>query len=72
MNYAEAKAIASDHAPDLLVDPEVKGQPHICVRTSKSGPPFSITLITTDNTETDADHLKASLDQAVQTLGTGQ
>jgi hypothetical protein len=48
MNYDQALAIAAVHAPNLLVDPEKKGDPHICVRASESGPPFSIMLVTTD------------------------
>lgn len=47
MNYDQAKQIVSEHAPDLILDDEVKGQQHICVRATKSGMPFSIMLPTT-------------------------
>lgn len=70
MNYATALQIAADHAPKLLVDPEVPGQPHICVRATEGGPPFSIHLPeTTDDTEADTKLLTDSLDAACKNLG---
>lgn len=70
MNYDQALKIAADHAPELFVDPEVKGQPHICVRASISGAPFSIHLPeTTDDTEADTKLLTDALDAACKTLG---
>lgn len=44
MDYATAKTIIAEIAPDLLLDPEVPGQAHILVRKTKDGPPFSIML----------------------------
>lgn len=61
MNYAEAAAIIAEHAPDLKLDIEVKGNPHICVRARLGGPPFSIMLPTTDDTKADEITLMNSL-----------
>lgn len=74
MNYAQALLIAADHAPHLLVDLEVKGQPHICVRASAKGEPFSIMLpISTDDAEADKKHLTDALDAATKhLLGKGE
>lgn len=70
MNYAQAKQIASEHSPDLMLDPEVKGQAHICVRTTKNGAPFSIHLpLSTDNAEADRKILTDALDSATRALG---
>lgn len=45
MNYEQAKAIIAEHEElGLLLDPEVPGQAHICVRKSEKGEPFSIML----------------------------
>lgn len=71
MNYDQALLIAADHAPHLLVDPEVKGQPHICVRISAKGAPFSIHLPeSTDDAEAEADKktLTDALDAATKHL----
>lgn len=43
MNYAQAKAIITERAPDLIIDPD-SGHQHICVRKSLRGAPFSIAL----------------------------
>jgi hypothetical protein len=73
MNYAQALLIAADHAPHLLVDLEVKGQPHICVRTSAKGAPFSIMLPeSTDDAEADKKRLTDALDAATKHLGVGK
>lgn len=73
MNYAQAMQIAADHASELLIDPEVKGAQHICVRARKDGPPFSIMLpATTDDTEADTKLLTDALDAASRTLGVGK
>lgn len=70
MNYAQAKEIAAEHAPDLILDEEVKGQAHICVRATKDGPPFSIHLpMSTDNAEADRKVLTDALDSANRALG---
>lgn len=70
MNYDTALKIAADHNPELLIDPEVKGQAHICVRARKDGAPFSIHLPeTTDDTEADTKVLTNALDAAAKTLG---
>lgn len=44
MNYDLAKAIIAERAPDLILDPD-QGDPHLCVRKSKDGMPFSIYLM---------------------------
>lgn len=69
MNYAQAKEIAAEVTPALIVDPEVPGQPHICVRRTAKGAPFSITLVTTDDAAADVKTLKDALDAANVTLG---
>lgn len=70
MKYDQALQIATDHAPELIVDPEVKGDPHICVRARKDGRPFSIMLPeSTDNGETDVKLLTDALDAACKNLG---
>lgn len=71
MNYDQALEVATEHAPKLLVDPPVKGQPHICVRKVKDGAPFSIQLVTTDDAEADRKTLTDALDAAMKTLGVG-
>lgn len=47
MNYDLAKAIITERAPDLVLDPD-GGRAHICVRKSKDGAPFSIMLTSAD------------------------
>src|SRR6266404_7481426 len=48
MNYDQAKAIAAEHAPNLLIDDD-GGHPHIVVRKAKNGHPFNIMLpVSTD------------------------
>lgn len=47
MNYDQAKAIITEVAPDLIVDPD-NGHAHICVRKSEAGAPFSIMLTSLD------------------------
>lgn len=70
MNYAQALQIAADHAPELLIDPEVAGDPHICVRARKDGAPFSIMLPeSTDDAEADTKLLTDALDAAAKNLG---
>lgn len=44
MTYDEAKAIVKEYAPELLLDAERKTLPHICVRRTLKGAPFSIML----------------------------
>lgn len=45
MNYAHAAKIADQHAPELILDAEEHGgSPHVCVRKTKDGAPFSIYL----------------------------
>lgn len=69
MNYAQAKQIAAEHAPDLILDPEVKDQAHICVRATKVGAPFSIHLpMSTDNAEADRKVFTDALDSATRML----
>jgi hypothetical protein len=69
MNYAQAKTMIADRFPDLILDPEVTGQPHICVRGRKNGPPFSVMLPeTTDDPTVDAAVLAASLGAAEKHL----
>lgn len=69
MNYAQANLIAADHAPHLIVDPEVPGHPHIYVRASAKGGPFSIMLPeSTDNAEADKKVLTDALDAATKHL----
>lgn len=73
MNYAQAKQITSEHAPDLIVDPEVPGQPHICVRATAKGAPFSIHLPeSTDDAEADKKVLTDALAAAAKHLGVGR
>lgn len=43
MNYEKAKAIAAQHAPDLLLDDDA-GHPHVVVRKTKEGRGHSIML----------------------------
>ncbi|WP_213287568.1 hypothetical protein [Bradyrhizobium sp. sGM-13] len=74
MNYATAKAIAAEHAPNLIIDDEIEGQLHVCVRKHEKGPPFSITLpVSTEampmQPEEEATAFKGALDAAVRYLG---
>lgn len=70
MNYAQALQIAAEHAPKLIVDSEVAGDPHICLRAHKDGRPFSIMLPeSTDDAEADVKLLTDALDAAAKNLG---
>lgn len=69
MNYAHAAKIADQHAPELILDAEEPGQPHICVRKTKDGTPFSIYLpVSTEanplTPEQEEHSLKVALDAA--------
>lgn len=44
MDYATAKEIVKEYAPELLLDAERKTLPHICVRRTLKSAPFSIML----------------------------
>ena len=42
--YEEAAKLVAEHAPDLLLDPNVPGRDHLLVRKTEDGPPHSIML----------------------------
>jgi hypothetical protein len=44
MDYNTAHNIVVEHAPELILSPEVPGQKHIDVRKTARDAPFSITL----------------------------
>lgn len=42
--YEQAAKLVAEHAPDLLLDPNVAGRDHILVRKTEDGTPHSIML----------------------------
>lgn len=65
MTYEEAKLIAQEHAPELLIDPPYKDLPSLfAVRKSAKGNPFSIHLSSVGEPDEQRELFIASLNGA--------
>lgn len=67
--YEEAAKLVAEHAPDLLLDPNVPGRDHILLRKTEDGPPHSIMLpVLQGDTEREKEILLAAIEDARRML----
>ena len=65
MTYEEAAKVVAEHAPDLLMDPNVPGRDHILLRKTEDGPPHSIMLpVLQGDPERESELLLAAIENA--------
>lgn len=65
MIYEEAAKVVAEHAPDLLMDPNVPGRDHILLRKTVDGPPHSIMLpVLQGDPERESELLLAAIENA--------